>query len=308
MDEITNPLAGVMTDEQAVEKLMASSQPEAEPEDTPDVEQADQAQELEAVEETDDAADAEQEAEPEQHEEEPRYTVKVDGVEQEVTLEELTSGYQRDGDYRRKTQALADEKRAIEAEVQRQREITAQMAERLNGLGQDEKEPDWQELAKDPWEYSRVHAEWTAKQQAKQTAQAEAQRLQLEQRNAVAAEEAQKLRQRVPEYSDTAVFSKEFQDIMQTAQEVYGLAPAELERVVDHRHFLLLRDAMRFQKLQKAKPAAEKKVTKALKVQKPGTTKSKADRAAEDNDALRKNLRQRGSEDDAVAWLMRERS
>ncbi len=42
--------------------------------------------------------------------EEPGYTVKIDGEEQQVTLEELQQGYQRQADYTRKTQEIAAER------------------------------------------------------------------------------------------------------------------------------------------------------------------------------------------------------
>lgn len=46
--------------------------------------------------------------------EEPVYTVKVDGDEQEVTLSELQNGYQRQADYTRKTQQVAAEKERLQ--------------------------------------------------------------------------------------------------------------------------------------------------------------------------------------------------
>lgn len=42
--------------------------------------------------------------------EEPGYTVKIDGEEQQVSLEELQQGYQRQADYTRKTQEIAAER------------------------------------------------------------------------------------------------------------------------------------------------------------------------------------------------------
>lgn len=42
------------------------------------------------------------------------YTVKVDGVEQEVTLAELQNGYSRQQDYTRKTQELSQQRKSIE--------------------------------------------------------------------------------------------------------------------------------------------------------------------------------------------------
>tara|TARA_Y100001951_G_scaffold7107_1_gene4535 strand:+ start:371 stop:1126 length:756 start_codon:yes stop_codon:yes gene_type:complete len=42
------------------------------------------------------------------------YIVKVDGVEEQVSLDELRDGYQRQSDYTRKTQELASERRRLE--------------------------------------------------------------------------------------------------------------------------------------------------------------------------------------------------
>lgn len=45
--------------------------------------------------------------------EDKKFTAKVDGKDVEVTLEELLNGYQRQSDYTKKTQALAQEKAAL---------------------------------------------------------------------------------------------------------------------------------------------------------------------------------------------------
>lgn len=46
--------------------------------------------------------------------EEPSYTVKIDGAEQQVTLNELQKGYQRQADYTRKTQEVASERERLQ--------------------------------------------------------------------------------------------------------------------------------------------------------------------------------------------------
>lgn len=45
---------------------------------------------------------------------EPRFTVKVDGVEEAVTLDELLNGYSRQADYTRKTQEIAAERQRLQ--------------------------------------------------------------------------------------------------------------------------------------------------------------------------------------------------
>ena len=46
--------------------------------------------------------------------EEPSYTVKIDGEEHQVTLDELQKGYQRQADYTRKTQEVASERERLQ--------------------------------------------------------------------------------------------------------------------------------------------------------------------------------------------------
>ena len=45
---------------------------------------------------------------------EPGYVVKIDGEEQQVSLEELQNGYQRQADYTRKTQEIAVERERLQ--------------------------------------------------------------------------------------------------------------------------------------------------------------------------------------------------
>ena len=52
----------------------------------------------------------------EEVEESPRYRVKVSGEEVEVSLDELLNGYSRTADYQKKTQSLAEQRKAVEAE------------------------------------------------------------------------------------------------------------------------------------------------------------------------------------------------
>lgn len=47
--------------------------------------------------------------------EEPTFEVTIDGEKKQVTQSELINGYQRQADYTRKTQALADERRQVDA-------------------------------------------------------------------------------------------------------------------------------------------------------------------------------------------------
>jgi hypothetical protein len=63
-----------------------------------------------------DASAEEAEYQDEVTEEAPKYRVKANGEELEVSLDELLNGYSRTADYQKKTQSLAEQRKAVEAE------------------------------------------------------------------------------------------------------------------------------------------------------------------------------------------------
>jgi len=64
------------------------------------------------------------------------YTIKVDGEESQVTLEELQDGYQRQADYTRKTQELADERKRLQQAEAIVSSLENNPAETLQALGE----------------------------------------------------------------------------------------------------------------------------------------------------------------------------
>ncbi len=86
---------------------------------------------------TDDVTDGEQLEESEDSEEEKpdqTFTVKVDGTEVTVTLDELQKGYSRTQDYTRKTQQIAEIRRQVESEAEAIRAERSQYAQLLGAL------------------------------------------------------------------------------------------------------------------------------------------------------------------------------
>ena len=103
--------------------------------------EAESEEEVEDLEE-DDLETDEEEVEDEDEvevEEQKTYKVKANGQEQEVTLDELVSGFQKGEDYTKKSQALADQRKAVEAEahaVNEAMQMREQYAQRLNQVQQ----------------------------------------------------------------------------------------------------------------------------------------------------------------------------
>lgn len=78
--------------------------------------------------ETEEDETTEESTEDSSTEEQPKYKVKVDGVEEEKTLDELINGYQRQKDYTTKTQEVAGQRRELDTE----REALAQQKEKID--------------------------------------------------------------------------------------------------------------------------------------------------------------------------------
>ena len=278
------------------------------------IEEADEAEEIDELEEVDQEdlpeEEFEEQSEVEEVEQPQVYTVKVDGVEQEVTLEELQRGYSRQQDYTRKTQELSQERKTLEqqqAELAQRDAVYSQLLPKMEAqiMGDIENEPDWAKLSEeDPIAYVREKQVWDQKKEKLQAVQAEQQRLQQE--AAVKQQEQvqqmvefgqKKLLEIVPEWSDEKIANKEKSEIRNYAIETLGFSPQEMDQVYDYRALLGLRNAW----LQgQTASAAKKKPTQKASVRagKPGASTRKKTVAPEKK--LRQRLAKSGKTTDAA--------
>ena len=129
----------------AISQMLAPEEGQAQVEETQPVEESEEETETAASEEEspgeEDAPEEEPAEEQSEDEEEPKeeeqpqtFTVKVDGKDVSVTLEELQKGYSRTQDYTRKTQQIAEVRKQVEAETQAVRAERAQYAQLLSAL------------------------------------------------------------------------------------------------------------------------------------------------------------------------------
>jgi hypothetical protein len=183
------------------------------------------------------------------------FTVKVDGKEIEVSLDELQQGYSRTQDYTRKTQQIAETRKAVEAEAAAIRAEREQYAQLLGALQQQlesagEQPIDWDRLyAEDPIEWVRQRELARDKQEKQAAIQSEQQRLsQLTQKQreeefkATLAKESDALIQAIPEWKDPNKAKAEKALLIEFGQKV-GYSEDELKNVFDHRAVLTLRKA-----------------------------------------------------------------
>ena len=182
------------------------------------------------------------------------YTVKVDGKEIDVTLDELQKGYSRTQDYTRKTQQIAETRKAVEAEASAIRAEREQYAQLLGALKQQlestEAPVDMDRLYnEDPIEWVRQSEVMRQKQDKLAAIQSEQQRLsqltaqqRAQEMQAHLATQQEALIQAVPEWKDSKKAQAEKALLVEFGKKI-GFSDDELKNVYDHRAVIALRKA-----------------------------------------------------------------
>jgi Tfp pilus assembly protein PilN len=251
-------------------------------------------------------------------EETPKYRVKANGEELEVSLDELLNGYSRTADYQKKTQSLAEQRKAVEAErgkideAAKTRDTYAQRLQVIEQLLSQQSAPEnLQELKEtDPIAYAIAVAERSERDKQLQAVYAERVRVQQEQqalqgqqlRNHIEHEQ-QKLVAAIPEFKDDAKAEVIRRDIRTYAKSI-GFSDQELSQVYDSRAVQTLYKAMQYEKLVAGKAGATKKVASAPKTLKPGTSNpTSSEQEARKKEFAR--LKQTGNKNDAARLFER---
>ena len=257
------------------------------------------------------ATDDSEEEEGEQVEQ-PKYRVRVSGEDIEVTQDELVRGYQREADYTKKTQALAEARKSLDTEkagVEQAKGLRDTYAQRLGMIEQmltnQNKAENLDELKDiDPIGYAVKVAELSQRKDQLQAIQFERQRI-AEQQQAEHKEmigkhvalEAEKLSAYIPEFLDPEKGETVRKDIRSFAKSI-GWTDQELASVYDSRAVMTLYKAMQYDKLIASKPGMQKKVSQAPKMLKAGVSQGKG--ASEQSKANMQQLRRTGRVADAA--------
>lgn len=249
-----------------------------------------------------------------EEQEQPTYRVKAAGEEREVTLDELIKSYQLGTDYTKKSQAVAEERKAVEAErqaIQEAKALRDQYAQRLEMMEQmlrpqDETENLAYLKETDPIGYSVKVAEMVERDKQLNAVRAERERIAQQQEQErqqnlqrMVAEESQKLVAAVPEFADPTKGEALRKDIRSFGKSL-GFSDQELASVYDSRAVLTLYKAMQYDKLMASKPEVTKKVAQAPKVMKPGVAQSR-DTGSEELKKLKARAKQSGRVADAAS-------
>ncbi|MCP4826217.1 MAG: hypothetical protein GY892_19205 [Shimia sp.] len=256
----------------------------------------------------------------EQPDEAPVYTVKVNGQEVEVTLDELLSGYSRQSDYTRKSQELAERRKSVEVLEQ---EITAergQYAELLPAMRrqleqQMQAEPDWDSLyEKNPIEATKLERQWRKGKEEREAqiravaaeqqrlAQVQQQQFDAQVQKQVASEQA-RLPEMIPEWRNADVAQKEAKEIRGfliskgfSEQDVSGITHAGI--------VAMARNAMLFERgKQKVSQAQKGERNKSGPKPMRAGSKGTQPRKRSDVEKAQNRLRQSGRVSDAASVI-----
>lgn len=276
----------------AISEMLAPEEGQAQVEETQPVEESEEETETAASvddeSEVQDASDEESTEEQSEDEEEQKeedqpqtFTVKIDGKDVTVTLDELQKGYSRTQDYTRKTQQIAEVRKQVEAETQAVRAERAQYAQLLGALQAQlqaaEPQVDLDRLyQEDPIEWVRQKEVLRERQERAMAIQSEQQRLaQLQQAEQQRATEEYLLQQKdallaaLPEWKDPKKAKAEKALVVESAKAA-GFSEDDLKNVYDHRLVLLLRKAGLYDQMMAKRQGIKPVVSNGPRPAKPG--------------------------------------
>jgi len=246
---------------------------------------------------------------PDEQEEDDSEEVEIEGKSYRVP-KELKDMVLMHKDYTQKTQAVADQRRAVEEQAQaletRQRLMSQTFEKAVDFKATQDKlsqyeQIDWQSLTdQDPvqaqklfFTFQQLQREAQAKYNAYQKANTDSEQLTQQQRQQQLAQAEQDLKVRLPDFGPQLA-----EKIVKNAKDSYGFTAQELEGLTDARHVEVLHDAMKWRALQAEKPKAMKAVSDAPKAIKPQATQPKRT-----NQAAHDRLKKSGRMEDLAALL-----
>jgi len=241
------------------------------------------------------------------------HQVIVNGEKIDVDLEELKAGYQKDADYRRKTEELAIEKRELKSEEDRLKKQYSTKMDDLNSLvvtlnaeinnDMNSKELDrlWEE---DPTEAAKIDRRIQKRKNTIQEAQQKLREHQQTQFQEILREEQRKLHLRHPEIADPIKGATVKSNIVSYLSSK-GFSNEDVSRIYDSRMFDVIMDGMNFKKAKEAKPNLVSKKVKPTKFVKSGVKSTKEELNSKSRLNQLKALKKSGSARDATELLMR---
>ena len=247
--------------------------------------------------------------------EEPQmFSVKIDGKELEVNLDELKRGYSGQSYINAQMQNVAETRKEAEHIYATLAQERAQVQQALNLLSDGTLStppvaPDEALFNSDPMAYMEQKLQYDHQvneyQQRLGTLQQQVQANQeneQQMRQAYLAREAEMLQGFHPELFDEEKGSDTRSHLVSTAAESYGFTPEELTAVVDHRHVRVLMDAIAYRKLNSE--SGKKRVEQKVQNKTVRSSKRKMNAEQSARKKQREQLKRSGNLEDAIGLII----
>ena len=318
--------------EQAAESLLSTSEaPEAQGDNLSDaVDQITEASDDDQIEEVEAAAESEDDVEASDEdydddqiddedlveaeaEDTVLYTVKVDGKEEQRTLDQLKQGYAGQSTIGRGLQENAQVRKQLEHEravlAQQQQQVVQLYQQAQEGGLQAPTPPSRELFESDPigymeekLKYDEAKAGYDQQLFQIHQVQQQTQQQQAQAHQSYLQEQAEILRQHIPEIADPERGEKLKGDLMQVGMD-YGFTAEEMAHVSDARYVRALNDARKYRELVAKRKQAQQKGEKARPVVRAGAKKTPDGQAATRKKA-QSRLQKTGSINDALGLIL----
>ena len=243
------------------------------------------------------------------------FTVKVNGQEEQVTLENLKQGYSGQKYVQQGMQDVAAQRKEAETvytALTKEREQMAQLYQQIQqgGLAQPPVKPTKELFDADPIGYMQKNLEYEEQmtsynQQMAQLEQVSQQQSQAQQTamKAHLQEQMQILQKDIPDFADSKKATATRERLIKAGTNHYGYTNDEIAQITDARAIKVLHDAMKYQDIISGKSKAKVKTASAKPVVKPGAKKI-ATPNAKIRSRQKAKLRESGSIDDALGLIL----
>jgi len=241
--------------------------------------------------------------------------IKSDGQLKKVTLQELKRGYAGQDYVQKGMEQNANSRKELEQLNQTMQQEREQFLQRINQLENGElsqmpQKPPKELQNSDPLGYLEQMEEYrenaakfeSLKQEAEQVRQQQ-QAQQAQANNAYIAQQAEILKQEIPELRDPEKGKKLLSDIHATATGYYGV-PEEIVSSLTHGwEFKIMRDAVAYQKLKGTKDKVAEKSKTARPMVKPGAKRTE-DGQAKRRQQVRSRMKKSGDIKSVTSFLL----
>jgi len=248
--------------------------------------------------------------------EEPTYfTVKVDGEERQVDLDELTRGYSGQKYIQKGMAENAETKKQLDQQAQQFVQQSQMLQHLINqaqqgGIPVVPEYPSEELKDSDPLGFQLQAEEYRRAVEQRQQWERQVQYVTQQQRaqeeqqhNQYLEQQAQRLSEWMPEFADPEKRTVFIQEMSSKAKKHYDLTDEQISTVKTAEEVMILNDALKWRELQANKSNAQKKAEGARPVVKPAAKRAANAGKASQAKKAKAAMKRSGGIDDVANWL-----